>query len=96
MIRSFKDRMTEDVYHGNPSHAVREGLPLVLVKTAQRKLDLLNTFSDFDSLCMLPSNRDGKACRDAHGCYSMPINEQWCIAFRLKGEDFEDVCIKQG
>lgn len=80
MIKSFSDKMTENVFHGIYTHGVRIEMPSDLVKEAERKLDLLNCADSLESLRMLPMLK-GQTVRDAHGKYSIPINENWRIAF---------------
>jgi proteic killer suppression protein len=91
MIASFANQMTEDLFHGNGSHRLREHVPIFLVKTAERKLDILNAAEDLDSLRLLPNNRIAHLDHNAHGKYKMPIGEGWALAFRWNNEDAYDV-----
>jgi proteic killer suppression protein len=81
MIKSFSDKLTEDVFNGIYSHGVRKALTPHLVKAAQRKLDLLNSAQSLDHLCLIPSLKGEAAVRDAHGKYSIPIEGEWRLAF---------------
>ena len=96
MLRSFANKITEDIFHGNHSHTVREAFPLALVYVAERKLDMLNSLGNFEHLKQIPANRNGKVCRDTKGRYSMPIDDRWCIAFQWNGEGSDEVEIKVG
>lgn len=81
MIKSFADKLTEQIYHGIYSHAVRKEMTTQLVQTAQRRLDLLNCTPNLESLRAIPSIKEEAGVRDAHGKYSIPIEGQWRIAF---------------
>jgi toxin HigB-1 len=80
MIQSFADHLTESVFHGIHTHGVRIKLPSELVKSAERKLDLLNCAESLESLRMIPSIQS-EVVRDAHGKHSLPLNNEWRIAF---------------
>lgn len=81
MIESFADEITEDVFHGNPTHAIRKKLPSRVVQDAQRKLDILNAIDDFDHLRSIPANQT-ELVRDIGNKYSIPIYQNWRILFR--------------
>jgi toxin HigB-1 len=91
MITSFADEIAKGIFHGDHSHAVREHFPMTLVKTAERKLDLLNCVNDLDELLALPEHKNSRAGRDRHGKISIPIGDQWCIQFRWSQNSVEDV-----
>lgn len=94
MIRSFADKRAHDIFHGITSHAVRKEFPLPLVKTAQRKLDLLNGADDLTHIMEMPEYRNGRFVRGGKEKYVIPINEEWCIAFRWNRDGVDDVEIK--
>ena len=81
MIGSFADQVTEDVFHGVHTHAVRKKLKAHLLKAAERKLDLLNCAESFDSLKKVPSHRPDSPVRDGQDKYSIPIEENLRLAF---------------
>lgn len=92
MLRSFGDEMTEEIFHGIHTHALRKKLSTELVHAAERKLDLLNCIHSMDDLKKLPINKlEGAPVRDVHGKYSFPIYENWRIAFRWNNDGAEDV-----
>lgn len=81
MLKSFANEETEAVFHGIHTHAIRKLLPSHLVKTAERKLDILNCAESLENLALLPTLKP-EIVRDAHGKYSIPIEGTWRIAFR--------------
>lgn len=95
MINSFADDLTEEIFHGIHSHAVRINLSSDLVKKAQRKLDLLNGTDNINSLSLIPENRAEALVRDAHEKYSIPIDNEWRITFRWGKERADDVKLKR-
>lgn len=80
MIKSFSSKTTEAIFNGIYTHGVRKEFSSGMVKAAQRKLDLLNSAQSLESLRLIPSLK-GEAVRDAHGKYSIPIFEEWRLAF---------------
>lgn len=81
MIKSFADKMTENLFHGIHTHAIRKEFPSDVKKAAERKLDMLNCTANLDSLRRIPSLRGESGVRDAHGKYSIPIDKVWRLAF---------------
>lgn len=81
MIQSFADELSEDLFHGIYSHAVRKAMTSDQVKTAERRLDLINCADSLDSLKLIPSIQKEGPVRDAHGKYSIPLDEQWRLVF---------------
>jgi toxin HigB-1 len=81
MIQSFADEITEDIFHGVYSHAVRKALTSGQVKMAERRLDLLNCADSLKSLSDIPSIAVEGPVRDAHGKYSIPLDRQWRLVF---------------
>ena len=79
MIRSFKDKETENVYHGIFSRR----LPGNIQKTALRKLIMLNSSSSLNDLRIPPSNHLEKLIGDLEGYYSIRINDKYRIIFKL-------------
>lgn len=80
MIKSFSDRRAEAIFHGIYGHAIRKEFTSHLVKTAERKLDLLNCADTLDTLKTIPSIH-AEVARDAHGKYSIPIDREWRLVF---------------
>lgn len=94
MITSFENELTEDVYQGIHSHAVRKKLKGSMVKAAARKLDLLNCAESLDSLRLIPSHKPDSPVRDGQEKYSIPIEEDMRLAFRWNDGNATHVEIK--
>lgn len=92
MIVSFGNKATEDLYHGRPTRHARR-LPLDIVSTALRKLDVLNAAKKLADLSSPPGNRLKVLRGQLHGHHSIRINDQWRIVFRWEGSDAYDVRI---
>jgi toxin HigB-1 len=81
VIKSFADKMTENLFHGIHTHAIHKGFSSDLRKAVEHRLDLLNGADSLEGLRKIPSMKGEAAVRAAHGKYSIPINEHWSIAF---------------
>jgi proteic killer suppression protein len=82
MIRSFKDRKTEDVHRGESP----KGFPPDLVKVTRRKLRYLDAAVDLQDLRLPPGNRLEALAGDRRGQHSIRINDQFRICFRWTDE----------
>jgi toxin HigB-1 len=87
MIRGFKDRVTEAVFHGESP----KGFPSDLVKVARRKLGYLDAAVDLRDLQEPPGNRLEALKGDRQGQYSIRINDQFRICFRWTPQGPSDV-----
>jgi proteic killer suppression protein len=92
MIKSFGDRITEDLYNGISSAKVRR-LPPKVRELALYKLDTLNAVVALKELRSPPGNRLEVLKGDFAGFYSIRINKQWRIVFRWQGSEAFDVQI---
>ena len=81
MIRTFGDKRTGDVYHGNANREV-QWLDAALVKAITRKLDRLNAASQIMDLRAPPGNRLEALAGDLAGWFSIRVNDQWRLIFR--------------
>ncbi|MEW6057537.1 MAG: type II toxin-antitoxin system RelE/ParE family toxin [Bdellovibrionota bacterium] len=81
MIRSFGDRLSEDLFNDRNSSATRR-FPLELRRIAQRKLQYLNSAVRLQDLASPPGNRLEALKGDRKGFHSVRINDQWRIIFR--------------
>ncbi|MBS0604145.1 MAG: type II toxin-antitoxin system RelE/ParE family toxin [Verrucomicrobia bacterium] len=81
MIKSFSSKSTEAIFNGVYSHGVRKEFSPNLVKTAERRLDLLNCAENLESLKLIPSLKGEGGVRDAHGKYSIPLDREWRLVF---------------
>jgi len=90
VIVSFGDKRTEDLYHGNRSARVRR-IPADVVRTASRKLDMINAAHTIQDLRSPPANRLEALRGDMAGLHSIRVNDQWRIVFRWKADGAHDV-----
>ncbi|MDE3153450.1 MAG: type II toxin-antitoxin system RelE/ParE family toxin [Gemmatimonadota bacterium] len=91
MNRSFKDRGTEDVFHGRPTTAARRSCPPGLWAVARRKLDQLDSVSDLRSLTIPPGNRLEALRGDRAGEHSIRVNARYRVVFTWTGAGPEQV-----
>ena len=87
MIRSFRSREAEALFHREP---VRR-LPGDLQRVALRKLLMLNRAQTLQDLRVPPGNRLEALRGNRDGQHSIRINDQWRICFRWEGADAHDV-----
>jgi proteic killer suppression protein len=78
MIRSFKDRTTEAVFHGMRP----KGFPADIFTIARRKLAMLNAAPSLDSLRVPPGNRLHALSGDRAGQHAIRVNDQYRVCFR--------------
>ena len=81
MIRSFRNRGTEDVFDGVQSRAARQICPSTLWPNARRKLDQLNRVTQLHQLKIPPGNHLERLRGDRSGQFSIRINNQYRICF---------------
>jgi len=77
MIRSFRGREAERIYHGQSS----KRLPADIQNTARRKLRMLNNAANLNDLRIPPANRLEALKGKRSGQPSIRINQQWRIRF---------------
>lgn len=87
MIRSFANAETERFFATGKS---RRFPPDVLKRAAMRFLQL-DAATKLDDLRLPPSNRLEALKGDRKGLYSIRVNEQWRVCFRLEGGNAFDV-----
>lgn len=87
MIRSFRSKDTEKVFHREPSRR----LPSDIHAVALRKLWVLDAATDLNDLRMPPGNRLEALKGDRPGQHSIRINDQWRICFRWQNGNAYDV-----
>jgi proteic killer suppression protein len=90
MIHSFGDRLTEDIYHGRETRAVKRIAP-DLRRRATRKLDMLEAAHRLDDLRSPPGNRLEALSADLRGFYSIRVTDQWRLVFRWERGAAEQV-----
>ena len=87
MIKSFKDKKTEELYITGKSNKV----PSSIINVALRKLDYLNSAKVITDLRIPPGSRLEKLKNDLLGKYSIRINDQYRIVFRFEQSDAFEV-----
>ena len=87
MIRSFKDKTSEAVSKGKAP----KGFPPDLVRSAQRKLFMIDNAAELADLKTPPGNRLEALKGHLAGRQSIRINDQWRIVFRWTDEGPEEV-----
>ena len=81
MITGFADKATADLFHGASAGRLRR-IPPDVVRTAIRKLDMLNAAAQLEDLRTPPGNRLEALRGDLRGHHSIRVNDQWRIVFR--------------
>ncbi len=87
MIKSFRNRLTEELYRGFRPKAV----PPDVAKRAIMKLFLIDTVTRLEDLRVPPGNRLEALRGDRSGQHSIRVNEQWRICFIWREGDAHDV-----
>src|SRR4051812_17427808 len=91
-IRSFADQTTDDLAHGLNTKAARR-IPRDVWKTAQRKLDLLNTATSTQDLTA-PGLQTKPLKWDRPGFFSIRINDIFRVIFRFENGDAHEVSVE--
>ena len=81
MIRSFKNKATEDIFNGVSSRNARNLCPQALWSVAFRKLDQLDSVEMLEELRIPPGNRLEALKGNREGKDSIRINNQYRICF---------------
>ena len=81
VIRSFGNRLAEDLYDDRRDAAVRR-LPPALYAAARRKILYLHEADQLRDLRVPPGNRLEALKGDSRGCRSIRINDRWRVVFR--------------
>ena len=88
MIKSFKDKETENIFNGLNSKKYSS-----IQKVAKRKLDMLHYAFAEQDLIVPPSNRFEHLKGNLKGFCSIRINDQYRIIFNFKNGYAENVQI---
>ena len=78
MIRSFKDKVTEAVFHGKRP----KGFPADLFAVTRRKLLSIDFATSLADLRSPPANHLEALANDRRGQHSIRVNDQFRICFR--------------
>jgi toxin HigB-1 len=81
MIRSFKNKGTEDVFNGLQSRDARRLCVQSIWTVARRKLEQLDSVIGLYELRIPPGNRLEALSGDRTGQYSIRINSQYRVCF---------------
>ena len=81
MIRTFKDKGTEDIFNGEDTKRARSTCPQEIWNVAVRKLDILNAAFLLQDLLVPPGNKLEALKGDRSGQYSIRINDRYRICF---------------
>ncbi len=85
MIRSFRNKDAEALFHDNPVPRFRN-----IERVARRKLLFLNAAKRLEDLRVPPGNQLEVLKGDRKGQHSIRINDQWRVCFRWQdGEVLE-------
>jgi proteic killer suppression protein len=87
----FRDKATEDVFHGIDSKAARKACPRNLIAIARRKLDQINAAVALGDLKAPPGNRLETLTGDRKGQHSIRINDQYRVCFTWTDAGAADV-----
>jgi len=86
VIRSFRDRETEDLFHREASRRWAN-----IARVALRRLRLLHRARVITDLRLPPGNQLEALKGDRAGQYSVRVNDQYRICFRWENGDAHDV-----
>jgi proteic killer suppression protein len=87
MIRSFRDKDTERLFHGERI----KNLARPVQRAAMRKLAILDAAESLEDLRVPPGNRLEKLSGDRKGQHSIRVNDQWRICFCWSDGDADEV-----
>ncbi|MCO6429253.1 MAG: type II toxin-antitoxin system RelE/ParE family toxin [Deltaproteobacteria bacterium] len=90
-IKSFKDKVTEDINYGRKSKEARRRLPENLHQKAQIKLARLGAVTSLSDLQELRGNRLEALKGNRKGLWSIRINDQYRICFKWDRQDAYEV-----
>ena len=90
MIRSFKDKETENIYNGIFS----KRFPTNIQKVALRKLIMLNSSNSLNDLRIPPSNHLEKLTGNLDGYYSIRINDKYRVIFKLDSDGVDVIDVR--
>lgn len=90
MIRSFHDKATEAAFNG----VCPKGFPAQIVRTALRKLAMLDAAVLLADLTAPPNNRLEALRGDRIGQHSIRVNDQWrvCFVWSEGGAERVEIC----
>jgi len=87
MIKSFRSKETEKIYHRERSRAY----PYHMQRIALKKLWMIDAATDINTLKVPPANKLEVLKGDRMGTFSIRINDQWRICFKWSDNNAYDV-----
>ena len=87
MIKSFRDKETEKIFN----RLLSKKFSQTIQQLARRKLVILDSATDLNTLRVPPGNRVEALKGDRKGQHSIRINDRWRICFKWKTGDAYDV-----
>jgi proteic killer suppression protein len=90
MIKTFGNKLAEDLFHARKSKETRR-FPQDLLATTFRKLVALNNAASLEDVKFPPGNRLHKLKDNLAGYWAISINDQWRIIFQWNGKHATDV-----
>ena len=87
MIKSFRDKESEKIFHRRRSGK----LPQNIQRVARKKLVILDAALELNDLRIPPGNRLEALKGDRKDQHSIRINDQWRICFKWSDGDAYDV-----
>lgn len=91
MIKSFADKETQEIFEGIHRHSIKKRFPAVMLKTIERRLDILNAADSLETLSCIPGFKGEGATRDTRGKYKIPVQNNWRLLFRWEKEGPSEV-----
>lgn len=87
MIRSFRDKATERIWHQQYVKTIDRSVQRAIL----RKLELIHAAKNVEDLRIPPGNRLERLVGDRRGQYSIRVNALWRICFVWKEGGADDV-----
>jgi proteic killer suppression protein len=91
MIKTFKNKATQDIYNGKTTKVAMKACPKKIWRIATRKLDQLDSILSLDELLVPPGNRLETLSGQRRGQFSIRISDQFRICFKWSETGPEDV-----
>ncbi len=92
MIQSFASKAVQDIYDGVNSRYARK-IQSELHEKIRRLFDQINAAITIDTLRIPLGNRLEKLSGDLKGFWSLRVNDQWRVIFRLEEGNALDIDI---
>ena len=87
MIKSFRDKETENIFNGQYSRR----LPRDVQRIAERRLIMLHRDASLNDLRVPPSNHLEALRGQCAGQHSIRVNDQWRVCFEWREEGVHNV-----